>query len=90
MASEAKLLTIEFLKWVASRPRTDAEAREAWRSTCPLTCAWEDAVSDGLVQYERAASAGPTRLVLTPRGRALVERASAPAPICLDRPAASR
>jgi hypothetical protein len=47
MASEAKLLTIEFLKWVASRPRTDAEAREAWRSTCPLTCAWEDAVSDG-------------------------------------------
>jgi hypothetical protein len=74
MASEAKLLTIEFLKWVASRPRTDAEAREAWRSTCPLTCAWEDAVSDGLVQYERAAEAGPARLVLTERGRALVER----------------
>jgi hypothetical protein len=90
MASDAKLLTIEFLKWVASRPRTDAEAREAWRSTCPLTCAWEDAVSDGLVQYERAASAGPARLVLTPQGRALVERASAPAAISLDRPAASR
>jgi hypothetical protein len=76
MASEAKLLTIEFLKWVASRPRTDAEAREAWRSTCPLTCAWEDAVSDGLVQYERAVEAGPARLVLTPRGRALVEGAN--------------
>jgi hypothetical protein len=90
MASEAKLLTIEFLKWVASRPRTDTEAREAWRSTCPLTCAWEDAVSDGLVQYERTASAGPTRIVLTPRGRALVEGADAPAAICLDRPAASR
>ncbi len=90
MASEAKLLTIEFLKWVASRPRTDAEAREAWRSTCPLTCAWEDAVSDGLVQYERAASSGPTRLVLTPRGRALVEQAGTPAAISLDRPAASR
>jgi hypothetical protein len=90
MASEAKLLTIEFLKWVASRPRTDAEAREAWRSTCPLTCAWEDAVSDGLVQYERAAAAGPVRLVLTPRGQALIEPASALAPISLDRPAASR
>jgi hypothetical protein len=74
MASEAKLLTIEFLKWVASRPRTDAEAREAWRSTCPLTCAWEDAISDSLVQYERAVSSGPARLVLTPRGRALVEQ----------------
>jgi hypothetical protein len=76
MASEAKLLTIEFLKWVASRPRTAAETRETWRSTCPLTCAWEDAISDGLVQYERTIAAGPARLVLTPRGRALVERAT--------------
>jgi hypothetical protein len=71
MAEEARLLTIEFLKWVASRPRTYAEAREAWRSTCPLTCAWEDAISDGLVQFE-GTGGGRALLTLTPRGRAAI------------------
>ena len=28
-------LTEQFLAWVADRPRTYAEAMEAWRSTCP-------------------------------------------------------
>ncbi len=65
MASEAKLLTVEFLKWVAARPRSVAEVRDAWSSTCPLNCAWEDAVSDDLV--ERAADG---HLVLSARGRA--------------------
>jgi hypothetical protein len=37
MASEPKLLTLEFLKWVAARPRSCVEARSAWSSTCPLT-----------------------------------------------------
>ncbi len=41
MAAKATLLTIEFLKWAASPERTYAERREGWRSTCPLTCAWE-------------------------------------------------
>ena len=65
MASEAKLLTIEFLKWVAARPRSVAEARNAWSSTCPLNCAWEDAISDDLVAH-----APGGRLDLTARGRA--------------------
>ena len=65
MASEAKLLTLEFLKWVAARPRSVAEVREAWSSTCPLNCAWEDAISDDLV--ERAADG---YLALSARGRA--------------------
>jgi hypothetical protein len=50
MASEAKLLTIEFLKWVAARPRNVAEARQAWSSTCPLNCAWEDAITEDLIE----------------------------------------
>jgi hypothetical protein len=50
MASEAKFLVVQFLEWVAARPRGDRELREAWSSTCPLTCAWEDAVSDDLVR----------------------------------------
>ena len=64
MASEAKLLTIEFLKWVVARPRSVAEARQAWSSTCPLNCAWEDAITEDLI--ERGADG---RLVLSTRGR---------------------
>ena len=65
MATEAKLLTVEFLKWVAARPRSVAEARQAWSSTCPLNCAWEDAISDDLVAHRPGG-----RLELTPAGRA--------------------
>jgi hypothetical protein len=64
MASETRLLTMEFLKWVAARPRSYAEARDAWSSTCPLTCAWEDAIADALI--ERAADG---QLMLSARGR---------------------
>ena len=72
MASEAKLLTLEFLKWVAARPRSVTEARQAWSSTCPLNCAWEDAISDDLVAH------GPDgRLQLTAQGRARLEPAEA-------------
>jgi hypothetical protein len=70
MASEAKLLTIEFLRWVAARPRSVAEARQAWSSTCPLNCAWEDAISEDLI--ERAADG---RLALSAGGRARLEAA---------------
>ena len=65
MASEAKLLTLQFLKWIAERPRSYAELRAAWSSTCPLNCAWEDAVADDLV-----ARGADGFLTLTPRGRA--------------------
>jgi hypothetical protein len=71
MASEAKLLTVQFLHWVAARPRRYAEVREAWSSTCPLNCAWEDAVTDDLV---RQTTDG--RVVLTDSGRARLEHAS--------------
>ena len=50
MASEAKLLTVQFLKWIAERPRLYAEVRAAWSSTCPLNCAWEDAIAEDLVE----------------------------------------
>lgn len=89
MAGQAKLLTLEFLKWVAARPRTYAEVREAWRSTCPLTCAWEDAVSDGLVRFEAGSGAGPARLVLSPRGEAALAAAAETPPFRLIPPAAA-
>ena len=64
MASEARLLTVQFLEWLAARPRRYAEVREAWSSTCPLNCAWEDAVADGLVRH-----AADGLIVLTEEGR---------------------
>ena len=71
MASEAKLLTVQFLKWVAERPRSYAELRDAWSSTCPLNCAWEDAVSDDLV-----ARSADGHLVLSERGRVRLAEAA--------------
>jgi len=65
MASEATFLMQQFLRWLDERPHRPSEVREAWSSTCPLNCAWEDALADDLVGYDRDG-----RLVLTERGRA--------------------
>jgi hypothetical protein len=85
MASEAKLLTVQFLQWLAVRPRLHAEVRNAWSSTCPLNCAFEDAICDDLV--ERGAGG---HLVLSERGRARLAGAAADRSACLTRPAEYR
>jgi hypothetical protein len=74
MASEARFLMVQFLDWVERRPRRYAEVRDAWSSTCPLNCAWEDAVADDLVRFD-----GDGTLVLTGRGRARLDEAHLPA-----------
>ncbi len=71
MASEAKLLIVQFLEWVTSRPRTRADVRDAWQSTCPLNSAWEDAVADDLVAF-----GADGHLVLTARGCAVLDGSS--------------
>jgi hypothetical protein len=69
------LLTIQFLKWVATRPRRYAEVQEAWKSTCPLNSAWEDALSDDLVAFDGAGeSTARSIVILTARGRACLDR----------------
>jgi hypothetical protein len=67
MASEAKLLTVQFLDWLQARPRLYAEVRNAWASTCPLNCAFEDALADDLVEHT-----ADGHIALTARGRALL------------------
>jgi hypothetical protein len=68
MASEAKFLIVQFLQWIDARPRRVAEVRTAWSSTCPLNCAWEDALADNMVALSRDG-----RVELTAIGRARLE-----------------
>jgi hypothetical protein len=68
MASEAKFLMVQFLGWIEAKPRHLAEVRAAWSSTCPLNCAWEDALSDDLVECR-----GDGTVVLSTHGRARLE-----------------
>ena len=55
MQDAAHALTQQFLAWVAEAPRSYAEA-DAWRRSCPHLSIWEDAISDGLVQFENGSS----------------------------------
>jgi len=61
-------LMIQFLAWLAERPRTRSEVMDAWRSTCPRLTVWEDAIIDGFVQLDEASTVS-----LTARGRALLQ-----------------
>jgi len=71
MNPPVSLITLQFLGWVAARQRSYAEVREAWHSTCPRTCAWEDAFNDELVRFEARGGRGDDALVvLTPGGAA--------------------
>jgi hypothetical protein len=73
MPEPASLLLREFLTWVSSRPRTYAETMEAWRSHCPRHTVWEDALLDGLVAVEDGATLHRAEVVLTPRGRSVLD-----------------
>jgi hypothetical protein len=69
----AALLTVQFLAWLADRPRSYGEVMEAWRSSCPRLTIWEDALADDLVRCD-----GNRIVGLTARGRALLERGARP------------
>ncbi len=72
MDDALRLLTVQFLAWAASAPRTYAQAMDAWRTSCPRLPVWEDALDDGLVRVEPVSGAAmaDSTIVLTPRGRA--------------------
>ena len=69
-------LTREFLTWIADRPRTYPEAMEAWRTACPRHPVWEDALIDGLIQVENSGSMEQSEVILTLRGRTLLDGAA--------------
>lgn len=64
---------VQFLLWIAARPRTYAETMEAWRTNCPRLSAWEDATANGLVDMTQGEnSVRGAVLVLTAKGRDLL------------------
>jgi hypothetical protein len=73
--TSAQRLLLEFLKWVSERPRTYADAMDAWRSSCPRNSIYEDALSDGLIELARRGTHEHDALVtLTARGMAAVRK----------------
>jgi hypothetical protein len=74
MTDAATLPMVQFLTWVASRPRTYGDVRQAWRSTCPRLTMWEDAVEDGLVRFEHEGErlTDRSRVSLTRRAQAML------------------
>jgi hypothetical protein len=64
---------MQLLSWVANKPRSYGEAMEAWRTSCPRMPIWEDAVSDGLVAFDGNSGMKTRAVVLTDRGRAMLE-----------------
>jgi hypothetical protein len=72
--SEPSLIALQFLAWVADRPRTYADAMEAWRSTCPHLSVWEDAIIAGHV---RVSGGHRGAVTLTELGQNILTRAQA-------------
>ncbi len=71
MSEEPSLIMIQFLAWVADRPRNYAQTMDAWRSTCPRLSVWEDAIIEGLVRIESNAN---RTVRLTTHGSAMLEQ----------------
>ena len=74
----ANLLTLEFLQWISSRPRTYADVMEAWRTTCPRHPVWEDALINGLIQIQDGGMMDQSAVTLTPKGQLLLNGKSKP------------
>jgi hypothetical protein len=76
MQPAARALTQQFLVWVDEAPRSYADA-EAWRRSCPHLSIWEDAISDGLVRFLNGSGMQQSRVILTARGRAWLDKTRA-------------
>jgi hypothetical protein len=68
MSATLAPLILDFLEWLAIKPRPYVEVMEAWRTSCPRFTVWEDAVESGFIV--RRCGADNVMLVdLTPQGR---------------------
>ena len=70
MAEGTRALVLDFVEWVAARPRTYTGVMEAWRTSCPRLTIWVDSVDQGLVA--RARQNGVAMVTVTALGRDLL------------------
>lgn len=75
MVPQPSLIMIQFLEWVAARPRRREDVLEAWQSSCPRFPVWEDARAEGLVRQSGGAE-GEHRVELTEAGRRAIALAA--------------
>lgn len=66
--TQPSLIMLQFLDWVAARPRTREDVLDAWRSSCPRMPVWEDARAEGYVR-QCGGERGEHRVELTQLGR---------------------
>lgn len=69
-------LILDFVQWVAERPRTYTDAIEAWRTSCPRLTVWEEAFERGLVTYRHERD-GSASVVATEAGLVTLARSRA-------------
>jgi hypothetical protein len=64
---------LEFLRWVAARRRSYADAMEAWQTSCPRFSVWEDASIAGYITLQQHTD--EVVVSLTPKAMAVVDDA---------------
>ncbi len=58
MVVAADPLLLDFVEWIARKPRPYAEVIATWRTSCPRLTIWEDAVDGGYVARKTVTGAG--------------------------------
>jgi hypothetical protein len=71
MTDALEPLILDFLEWLAPRPRAYDEVMDGWRTSCPRLTVWEDAMDRGLVRRERGEDERPV-VAVTALGAALL------------------
>ena len=74
MSSAPRALVLDFLEWLAAKPRPYSDVMEVWRTNCPRLTVWEDALDEGLA-VRRALDGAGVFVELTPAGRAMLAAA---------------
>ncbi|MBT4488836.1 MAG: hypothetical protein HOK30_17585 [Rhodospirillaceae bacterium] len=59
MSAPSDALLLDFVEWIAAKPRPYDDVMAAWRTSCPRLTIWEDAVGQNLVKRERLGKGDP-------------------------------
>jgi len=72
MSATLAPLILDFLEWLAVKPRPYTEVMETWRTSCPRFTIWEDVLDAGYV-IRRHTGDGIILVELTSQGRSYLE-----------------